>query len=291
MRISSRWVKVFAVAPALFISSCLAVLFMPLLPSPWPLPVIAAWLAVLLALAGGVGEGLAIRMMFRARRPTEFEARRLAPVVTALSSRGLGPPVMQVWVQPTTPWVTTRGVGRRSVVVSHGLVQGVIDGRIPTNQAAALLGHSMCVIRSGDTRRDVAIAFWMLPYTVLRGVVSVVMRLFGGLPLAGAAWALRFIVGGVAVVRAVVEGHPWFALFIASIVAASYLVPRWERAWAPRMDRDGDDQLMAHGLSADLAAYLASRPHGRATMERIDRLLGGPLTHRPGLAVVRSTST
>lgn len=291
MKVSSKWVKVLAVAPALFISSCVAVLFMPLVPPPWPLAVIATWLLALVVLTGGVGEGLAIRVMFRARRPTEFEAGRLAPVLTVLSSRGLGPPVMQVWVQPTTPWVTTRGVGRRSVVVSHGLVQGVIDGRIPTNQAAALLGHSACVIRCGDTHRDVAIAFWMLPYTLLRGVVSVVMRVFGGLPLAGAAWALRFVVGGVAVVRAVVEGHPWFALFIGSIVAASYLVPRWEKAWAPRMDRDGDDLLMAHGLSADLAAYLGSRPHSRATMERIERLLGGPATQRPGLALVRPSST
>ena len=287
MSISSRWVKVLAVAPGIVVSWLLAVMVVPLLPPPWFAASVAVWLAVLVALGCGGGESLAVRAMFRVRRLDEFETSRLAPVLTVLSGRGLGPPVMQLWVQPTTPWVSTRGVGRRSVIVSAGLVQAVIDGRIPTNQAAALLGHSACVIRSGDTRRDVAIAFSMLPYTALRGVASLVVRLFGGMALVGAAWALRFIVGGVAVAQSVAQGHPWFALLTGSIVTASYLVPRWERAWAPRMDRDGDDLLVAHGLGPDLAQYLRSRTQDRRTMIRVDRLLGGPASQSPRLVIVR----
>ncbi len=94
--------------------------------------------------------------------------------------------------------IAAGGAGRRTVVVSAGLVAAVRDGRLPVDQAAAVLGHSAGVVLSGAVRFDPALEFWTLPWQVLRGLAEGVSRAFRWLPLVWWAWKCRFILAAIA---------------------------------------------------------------------------------------------
>lgn len=281
--------KVAAFAPAVVASTLLTVAFAPLLPPLAGWVLFVGGLVAMAALSCGPGEDFAIRALFRGRRLTTAEERLLAPAVTLLCQRGLGPPVTRLWVRDSVHPISSGGVGRRSVIVSGGLIGAVRDGQLPSDQAAAVIAHAAGTVRAGVVRCDAALEFWTVPWELVRTVGVGAARWFAWIPLAGLAWRLRFIVGGLALVQGLIDGR--LAAIAAGIgaglvVALSYLAPRLAASWATAVRQAGDREVDRAGLGEPLAAFLRRCPRSPETMERIHRLAGAEPAARPSLAAV-----
>lgn len=281
--------KVAAFAPAVVASTLLTVVFAPLLPPLAGWVLFVGGLVAMAALSCGLGEDFAIRALFRGRRLTPAEERLLAPAVTLLCQRGLGPPVTRLRVRDSVHPISSGGVGHRSVIVSGGLIAAVRDGQLPSDQAAAVIAHAAGTVRAGVVRCDAALEFWTLPWQLVRTVGVGVARWFARIPLAGLAWRLRFIVCGIALVQGFIDGRP--ASIAAGVgaglvVALSYLTPRLAALWAAAVSEVGDLEVDRAGLGEPLAAYLRRCSRSPETMERIHRLSGAEPAPRPSLAAV-----
>src|SRR5699024_1299272 len=114
--------------------------------------------AILLCL--GFGESAAVRLQFRAKRMNASQQTTLAPVITELCQRGLGPPLVKLYVtrRPATGGVTP--FGRSSIVIPREFLQAFQTEHITSNELLALLVHAATLARGGFTRSDPTIAFW-----------------------------------------------------------------------------------------------------------------------------------
>lgn len=281
--------KVLAYAPGVILSTVLTMVVGAVLPALVGWVVFVGGLLTAVALLGGVAEPVAVRVFYRARGLTAAENAALAPAMVLLCQRGLGPPVVDLWVEVRSGLVAAGGVGRRSVVVSGGMVAAVRGGQLPPDQAAAILAHAAGVVRAGATRSDPALLFWTMPWQILRGLSQGLARAFSSLPLVGSMWRLRFVLGVIVAVQSWQEGSPAARAaggFAIVVVAVSYLMPRWESAWATTVRDLGDEQVKQAGLGEPLSRFLRRCSSSPAMFERIHRLRMGSDLSRPGLAVV-----
>jgi hypothetical protein len=97
--------------------------------------------------------------------------------------------------------------GRRTVVVSTGLIGAVALGDLPSGQAAAVVAHAAVLVREELTRADLLIGCISAPWRVMRAAVHGINGRGRGLPLARAEWRLRGVVVTVAVVQAAQAGQ------------------------------------------------------------------------------------
>ncbi len=144
---STRLLKVLALAPAVVVSTVLTCLVGALLPPLAGLVLFAGGLTLTALLAAGALEKQAVRVLYGARELSPAEACALAPALTQLCQRGLGPPVVRLYVRPATRGVCSTPAGKKSVLVSGGLITRVQHGQLPHDQVAALMagavGHLM----------------------------------------------------------------------------------------------------------------------------------------------------
>lgn len=280
-----RWTsKALAVTPGLLVSTVLTTMIGAVLPALAGLVVFWVGLAVAALLGVGLGERFAARVLFRARRPSPGQLEVLAPAITLLCRQGLGPPVVTALVQPGVRAVAAGGVGRRSLVVSSGLLEALAQRQLPADQAAAVMAHAVGLVRGGFVRADALIAFWSLPWQLLRELVSGVSRAGARLPLTALAWRLRVIVAGIAVVQATVAGHLWVGAVIAAVTAVSYAAPVWESRWQAILVAAGDETVLLHGLGVAMSTFLRRCPSTVSIQARVFRLERG--VARPALGVV-----
>ena len=281
--------KVLAYAPGVAVSTVLTMTISTLLPEPVGWLVFVGGLSTVTALLTGVGERAAVRCLYRARPLTAAEADALAPTFVLLCQHGLGPPVVDLWVKVKVRLITAEGLGRRSVVLSGGLVASIRDGQLPADQAAAVIGHAAGIVRAGATRSDFALLFWTIPWQILSGLAQGVAQSLSWLPLVGSVWRLRFVVGLIALIQGWNEGTTEARVgggLSAGVILLSYLVPRWESAWAGAVRDIGDEQLRQAELAEPLARFLRRCSSSPATFERIHRLRVSVGPARPSLAVV-----
>jgi len=169
-------------------------------------------------------------------------------------------------------------------VVSSGLIEALAQRQLPADQAAAVMAHAAGLVRGGFVRADALIAFWSLPWQLLRELVSGVSRAGARLPLTALAWRLRVIVAGIAVVQATVAGHLWVGAVIAAVTAVSYAAPVWESRWQAILVAAGDETVLLHGLGIAMSTFLRRCPSTVSIQARVFRLERG--VARPALGVV-----
>ena len=271
--------KTLAYAPGVLISTVLTMVVGAVLPALVGWVVFVGGLLTMALLLGGVGETAALRVFYRARHVTEAENAALSSATALLRPRELGPPVVDLWIETRSGLVAAGGVGRRSVIVSGGLVAAVRAGQLPPDQAAAVIAHATGVVRVGATRSDAALMFWTMPWQILRGLSQGVARVFSWLPLVGSVWRLRFVLGATVAAQSWNEGTP--AARVAGglavlVIALSYLMPRWELAWAAALSNVGDDQVKRAGMGGPLSRFLRRCSSSPATFERIHRMQDPP---------------
>ena len=273
-------------APGLFVSTvltCLVGALLPLLPA---LTLFAGGMALLVVLCAGLLERPAIRLLGLARVLSEAEAAALAPVIALLCQRGLGPPAVEFYARDGKVGISAGAAGRRSVVVSAGLVQAVQQGHLPADQAAGVIAAAVGRIRLGQTRFDVAVEFWTIPWQLVRAVALAIAKTIGLIPLTRFAWRIRFVVAAVAVAQAVADGRIASGLVVAVFIALTYLAPRWQRQWDLGSQDDSDRFVAEHGFGDALVRFLRRCPPAPRTLERVHRLTG-PVV-RPSLVLVVS---
>jgi hypothetical protein len=273
-------------SPALFVSTALTCMVGALLP---PLPALTLFIGgpvLLVVLYAGGLERPALRLLARARVLSEAEASALAPAIALLCQKGLGPPAVEFYARDGELAISAGAGGRRSVVVSAGLLQAVQLGQLPADQAAAVIAAALGRIRLGQTRFDVAMEFWTIPWQLLRAVCLTIAQTFGALPLTQFAWRIRIVVAGVAVAQSATDGRIAAGVVVALFIALTYLAPRWQRQWDVRSQHDSDRFVAEYGFGDALGRFLRRCPPEPRTLERIRRLIG-PVV-RPSLSLVVS---
>lgn len=243
-----------------------------------------AGVVVLGVLATGRAETLAVRMLARAREPREYELTALRPVIAVLEELDLASPPVELLVREGQGGVRVGAAGRRTVVVSQGLVEAIATARVRPDEVAALLAHAIGRIRSGQTRYDVALEFWLLPWRMLQSFGRGVGRAIGWFPLTALAWRLRFVTGAVALVQGINEGRAMFGVIGGAVVVLSYAIP-WAEHHTNVMAQDEADQFVAAtGLGDALARFLERGRRTPRMLQRIHCLRVSGVQSKPVLA-------
>jgi hypothetical protein len=266
--------------------TCVVGALLPLLPG---LTLFVGGLALMVVLCAGGLERPAVRLLGRARVFSEVEAVALAPAIALLCQKGIGPPVVEIYTRDGEVGISAGAAGRHSVVVSSGLLQAAQLGQLPADQAAGVIAAAIGRIRLGQTRFDVAVEFWTIPWQLMRAVCLVIAKTVGLFALTQFAWRIRFVVGAVAVAQSVADGRIATGVVVALFIDLTYLGPRWQRQWDIR-SQDGSDRFVTdHELGDALGQFLRRCPPEPRTLERIHRLTS-PVV-RPSLALVASQPT
>lgn len=277
-----HWIiKARALGPSVAVGATLTALTVAALPAAIGAGVASVAVLAVVPIACGLGEGAVVGLLWGARRPTAQQADELAPVVTLVCRAGLGPPRIRVRIcRSATP--AALGCGRRTVVVTTGLVDAVATERVTHAEAAAVLAHAACLVRSGLVRSDPVIGVLALPWRV----AGVLGRAVGRLPGAAAVWRSRWLVLGVATVR-VGSQHVGLGAAIAVAGAATHVVPSWQRVWTAALVAAGDQGVADVGLGHGLTGFLGRRLPDSPTRTRIAALTA-ERAPRPALGLVRS---
>ncbi len=266
----ARWmVKAVAVTPGLIVSTTVTVMVGTALPPAAGTALFFGGLLTATALLLGRGEAAVARVLWSSRPARPAELAVMGPALTLLCRAGWGPPVVELRVRSGKPSIAAGGVGRRTVVLSGGLVEAVAAGTLPQEQAAAVIAHAAALTQGGWVRADAVIAFWSLPRQVLKGIAGALAQVGRRLPFTSVAWRMR----GVVLTIAVVQHTFGLAVVIGAVGALSYLTPMWERRWQQALVDGGDDLVREAGLGAALVSFLRRcppTPDCRARLRRLD---------------------
>lgn len=282
---STRFLKAVAVAPACLFSAGLVCLVAAALP-----PTAAAAFSTFgLMLAGmsaaGRFEPEAIRVLHRARVPVAWEERVLGPAVAMLCHRGLGPPVIRLYVAAGER-VSVWACGRRGVVVTRGLVLALSEGRIQDEEVAALMAHAVGVHAAGSGRFDLPIEVSTLPWRLVGVPFLRFGRVLTSLPLLAFAWRLRGVVVAIALVQAAADGRVTGIGPLVVLTLVSYAAPASARAFARRVDDAADRFVVEHDLGPPWAELLRRQPPSARSLERLHAVGLAP-PHRAPIRAVR----
>ena len=167
-------IKTAAALPHLIIASLLWLVFIAALPPTLEVGVTVLGASVLVLLAVGVDEGLAVRILRAGRRPTPEEARRLMVPLRLVAD----------WVDVSGIQlrVVARGrpvdaAGRRQILLVQRVVDAYLAGRVTDGDVAALIVHGIGRLRWGRTRFDLAGLLWTVPWDLIRCLVVGTARL------------------------------------------------------------------------------------------------------------------
>jgi hypothetical protein len=180
----ARWMtKALAVTPGVLIRTVLTCMIGAVLPAPAALVLFIGGLLTGVVLSTGAAEPAAAKLLVFSRPATPVELSCLAGALTLLCRVGLGPPVVRLRVRAGEKAIAAGGFGRHTVVISSGLLEAVEDGSLPPEQAAAVIAHAAGLVRGGSLRQDPVLAFWTLPWQLLRALGQVLASA-GGLVIA-----------------------------------------------------------------------------------------------------------
>lgn len=259
------------VAPALLVSFVLTVAVFALLPPTLGLVAFMAAGGVLVALALGQLQEPAIAVLTRSRPATEAEGRVMAPVLAELGGRGVD--VSALFVRriqrPGTPVAVA--IGRRTAVVSPGLVEATYRGGVTVGEAAAALAHAVGRHQAFQPRLELAVLAATTPWRLMVATFYGVGRPFAWLPAMRLAWTLRGVVGVICVVESVVEDRAWPGLLGGAVIALTYLVPAAGSRLELHTEAEADRFVLSLGLGPALAGLLRRYGHPM-TLERMQRL-------------------
>jgi hypothetical protein len=283
---SPGMLQALARSPGLFVSTVLTCMVGALLPPLPGLTLFVGGLTLMVVLCAGGLERPAVRVLGHARVLNEAEAAALAPAIALLCQTGIGPPAVGLYARDGEVGISAGAAGRHSVVVSSGLLQAAQLGQLPADQAAGVIAAAVGRIRLGQTRFDVAVEFWTIPWQLVRAACMAIARTVGLFPLTRFAWRIRFVVAAVAVAQSVPNGRIAGGVVAAVFIALTYLAPRSLRQWDTRSQDDSDRFVAEHGLGDALGRFLRRCPPEPRTLERIHHLTGP--VFRPSLVLVIS---
>jgi hypothetical protein len=271
MRFPMTVLRAVPLAPALLVSFILTVVVCALLPPALGLVAFMAAGGLLVALALGQFEVPAIAALTRSRPATEAESRVMAPVLAELGGRGVDVGALFVRRVQRLSTPVAMALGRRTVVVSPGLVEATHCGGVTGAEAAAALAHAVGRQRAIRPRLELAVLAATTPWRLMVATFRGVGRAVAWLPFMRLAWTLRGVVGVICVVQSVVEDRAWAGLLGGAVIALTYLVPAAGRRIELHTEAEADQFVLSLGLGPVLASLLRRYGHPM-TLERMRRL-------------------
>jgi len=211
-------------SPGLVVSTVLTCMVGALLPPLPGLTLFVGGLALTVVLCAGGLERPAVLLLGRARGLSEAEAAALAPAIALLCQKGLGPPAVEFYARNGEVGISAGAAGRRSVVVSAGLLQAAQLGQLPADQATGVITAAVARIRLGQTGFDVAVEFWTIPWQLVRAFALAISETVSLFPLAQFAWRIRFVVATAAAAQSVAAGRITAGVVVAVFIALTYLI-------------------------------------------------------------------
>lgn len=283
MRIPMAALKLTLVVPALVMSVALTAAVLVLLP---PLLALPAWLAVIavlvVAATGSVDRQLAAALT--GSRPASAGERAVLATILDGRAHAVGP--VELYVRRTgggsMPAVR---IGRDMLVVTPWFVDAVYRHQITADEATAVVIHAQGAHTAGAHRFETVTLLVTAPWRGLLAVCRGIGLAFAWFPLVRALWALRGVVGAVAVGQSIVEGRAWVGVCAGVFVTLTYVVPAARRVRERAMLSAGDDLVIAHDLGMVLVGLLR---RGGIPLD-LDRQVG--LERRDGSGVAPTEAT
>ena len=260
--------KVLAEGPVVVASGLLWLTAAAVVPAPGSGAVLLLLAVVGVVSAAGVGESLVIRGLWRARPVSRVQWRIVLASVEHID------PGTRLWVVPGAA-VAVFPVGRRGIAVSEGLLTQVASGCLPHRVVTALLVGAQAQLSAGMTRRDPTIRWWCFPVRL----VLAPARMLGRSGVVRLGWRVRGVVFGIAIVQMSAAGFAWIGVAVAVLLAMTYLVPVWRRAWVAEQVGLFDAAVVVAGRGPDLAGWLR-QVAGRGARDRIVALENPRLPQR-----------
>ena len=146
------WSKARAVSIPIVTSTSMTCAMGAVLPPLPGLVLFTLGMVIACLLVVGRMEPLVVRVVYGGAPLTAEDHRALGPVLAVLRSYGLGPPTVRFWVRPGSSSDGPISVGRRSVLVSRGLIAAISSGEVGVERAATLLARPAGLVRGGGQR-------------------------------------------------------------------------------------------------------------------------------------------
>lgn len=296
MRVPLRVLKLVVGVPAVLVSTLLWAMVLAVLPSPFGAVGFLCGVALLVMLTAGAGERVAVAALAGARPLSRAERAAIGPLAERLA--GLEVAGGREWVVRRSVGLRTppaQLIGRTSLLVTPWLIDAAYRGWLTVEEAAALVVHAEGRWRCERPRAELAMLVLTLPWRAAGAVAVGLGQAAGWFPLVRFAWAVRGVVGVVAVVQQVGEGRAPLGVLAGIIVAMTYLVPAAGRAKAVRVEEIADQAVVRRGFGVILARLLP-RYRLPVSPSRLRRLQAGhpPAGQAPGpgparLRLVRSS--
>lgn len=271
MKIPMTVLKATTFWPAALVSFVLFMVVLALAPPVLSLPLVLAATALLVVLGIGRLEGPTVELLTASRAATVGERQVVVNVVDGLGQVGITDLELLVRRRQRASTPAVMVLGRRSVVLTPGLVEAVYRGWVATEEVAALVAQAVAARRARQPRAELAglmaTSPWRAVVTVFRGMGAA----FAWLPFVGMAWALRGVVALICVLQSVVEGRATVGLLGGAVIALTYVVPAAGRALQARTEAIGDQFVVEQGLGGVLARFLTRYGHP-TTVERLRHL-------------------
>ncbi|MGO0577758.1 hypothetical protein [Ornithinimicrobium panacihumi] len=223
------------------------------------------------------GERWLARVFLRARAPRLHQRHTLAPVAEVLLRHGVPPQQMALLVGPGQQ-VDVTALGRRTVVVSRGMIDALWSGQLGPQQAAAVITHEMGVMRSGLTRHDPAAMVMLAPWKVWITWIAIMWGIAATFLSHRVMVACLVIHAGVGIWLGTTEDP---AMYVSTFVLAVALTTWWAiRSWDRARAQVGDQYLLQHHLAGVYADLLDGTYTDDHTRDRAVRLRHPQLQHR-----------
>ena len=261
--------KAAVVVPDLIISTLIGFVLLAASPPDVAVGFLTVLLLVSLVIASGCAEGVAVRILHAAHRPTALEARNLAEPLRLVVNRS-GRDDLRILVGVGGEAVSA--AGRHHVILHRGILDALIAGRISDAEAAALIAHGVGRLRLGQPRLDLLVTLWTLPWDFLRGLLAGIAHHLAWMPLGRLAWQTRFVVGTIAVFLEAQAGRWPSPIVIAVFVALSYLMPCGRAGWHRHLITAADHHAAQLDYAEPLAGFLRRLPRDAALDDRLDHL-------------------
>lgn len=254
MRVAMPVLKMTLVMPAVLMSVLVFLALLVLSPPVLAMSLLAVVTAGLIVVATGIVDRPLAALLTGSRPASAGERAVLAALMDGRGHRVVPDGVLvRRSAAAATPAVR---IGRDMLVVTPWLVEAIYRRRITTPEAVAIVLHAEGAHRVGRHRLEIATLVVTGPWRSVIAVCQAIGRVLSWFPLVPAAWALRGVVGAIAVVQSIVEGRPWAGILAGIVVALTYLVPAARRARERAMLAAGDDLVIANGLGPVLGNLL-----------------------------------
>lgn len=270
--------KAAVVISDVIISSLLWLVIVAALPPAvgFALTVVGAVIGALLA--AGLGEDVAVLLLYRARRATPAEAPRLR-VAWRIATHQLDADGIRLRIVTHGAPIAT--AGRRHLLLSREVVDAYCANLINAHAVAALVTEGIGRLHHGHTRFDLLWTFWTIPWDFIRGIAHEIGRRLAWIPLVQLAWRTRAVVGTIAVVLEAQAGRWPSPIVIGVFIALSYLMPRTRIAWHRHLTVAVERQAAGFGFAGPRTSRVPRHQQDRTVAGRGDLLAVGP---RPAAA-------